>query len=349
MEGLAELVQQVACGDNHTVWVSRSGRAYAAGSNSHGQLGIGTHSEADAGTSASSSGDATPTRPGAYFADTPQWLSALGERRLREAACGSRHTLLLSCDGLLFSCGDCSDGQTGVYLPATAVHAADAVPASPAAGSGGTAAAVSRQPFETLAAALAPRSVANHCIWTPQCMTGLSGAGIFRIAAAGNHSLAVRVVRGSVLSTPPGCLPRGTMMFVDTAMLHAMGKDASETQNFAPLRLLMKDVLSQYSSVGGSFLAGSSVTLMQVSAPQTKPAFDPLTAAMLRERLSPDASPHEGDARVGVAQPVPASSGGMEVDSTTTPAAAAAAAVSVEGSGPFPHLCELSSFSEHDI
>ncbi len=51
-------------------------------------------------------------------------------------------------------------------------------------------------------------SLHDGCLWLPTKLPALSGCGVFRVAAGGDHSFVIRVVHGSVLSTPPGCMPK---------------------------------------------------------------------------------------------------------------------------------------------
>ena len=80
-------VGSVAAGLQHSVFVTTTGDAYAAGANADGQLGLGTEDAA---------------------ALTPQLVE--GVEGVRSASCGARHTVFLTTDGL-YAAGWNAHGQ----------------------------------------------------------------------------------------------------------------------------------------------------------------------------------------------------------------------------------------------
>ena len=104
-------VQSVALGSAHVVAVTASGDAYTWGHDSHGQLGQGSCKRAGCCVcSADSSSDATTVRaPFRVLFPSPA-------PKIAAVSCGKRHTLFLSSDGCVLSCGDGHLGQLGVRL-----------------------------------------------------------------------------------------------------------------------------------------------------------------------------------------------------------------------------------------
>lgn len=90
-------VVQASSGDHHAIFVDKEGRAFAWGSNSHGQLGLG---DDQVGTEV----------------DEPVLIPGTGPGALRagSAACGARHSLLLSKDGHVYATGSDTLLQLGL-------------------------------------------------------------------------------------------------------------------------------------------------------------------------------------------------------------------------------------------
>eukprot|EP00052_Salpingoeca_macrocollata_P012705 m.99075 g.99075 ORF g.99075 m.99075 type:complete len:490 (+) comp18590_c0_seq4:353-1822(+) len=82
----------VSCGRSHTVVITNQG-VFGCGTNYHGQNGLGSM-----------------TKPSCHFEE----VVSLRKVPMTEVACGWDHTLFLSQEGELFSCGWGADGQTGL-------------------------------------------------------------------------------------------------------------------------------------------------------------------------------------------------------------------------------------------
>jgi alpha-tubulin suppressor-like RCC1 family protein len=87
-----KIVTNVACSYHHTVLVTSDGEAYAFGLNDHGQLGI----------------DSTKN------SSTPELVKLPAGVRVVAASCGQHHTVLLTDDGCVYSCGRNHNGQLGL-------------------------------------------------------------------------------------------------------------------------------------------------------------------------------------------------------------------------------------------
>jgi hypothetical protein len=218
---LPERTDAVRCGDAHTAWVARSGRLYVAGLNRHGQCGGGVPAPGAA----------------AECVRLPASVELPSGARVRDVALGARHTLILAADGSVFAMGDSASGQTGVTLPlppAPGVEPNDDPP----------------PPFATRSG-LDLGHAAGACLWAPTRIPGLSNVGVFRIAAGGSHSLALRTKRGWVRCAVP-C--RGPFRFVDAAGFARLGQAAAQSGDLAPLTAAISDVFSRASSICGSFV-----------------------------------------------------------------------------------------------
>ena len=164
---LPELVDSVACGEAHTMWVARSGRLYGNGRNDCGQLGL---------KPAESSGQGAKDPGVATQVWTPTHVEAMQSWRALEVACGAAHTIVLVGDGVnsqVFAMGRAAD---------------------PAA----------RLMVEDVDGAAMSLTSVGHCTWTPTRVAALSGIGVFRVSAGGDRALAIRVARGTALSRAPG-------------------------------------------------------------------------------------------------------------------------------------------------
>ena len=83
----------VACGGNHTVAVTRSGKLYTFGLGDKGQLGHGTSW---------------------LECQTPKQVSSLGNIHVQYVACGESHTAVITKHGNLYTCGDGRHGKLGM-------------------------------------------------------------------------------------------------------------------------------------------------------------------------------------------------------------------------------------------
>jgi len=81
----------IACGDYHTLFLTNDGKVYSCGLNGDGQLGLGI----------------TANKP------TPQPISTLDPFTISAIACGITHTVFLTNDGKVYSCGENGSGQLG--------------------------------------------------------------------------------------------------------------------------------------------------------------------------------------------------------------------------------------------
>ncbi|CEM34211.1 unnamed protein product [Vitrella brassicaformis CCMP3155] len=115
LRSMGEL-RAAACGDHHTVCVTRAHRVFVFGEGSFGRLGLPSHVPLD------------PMDDGPYVGKqvmTPQELGLFSTSgpKVTHVACGSAHTLALTAEGKVFAFGKNNTGQLGVghftdqYLP----------------------------------------------------------------------------------------------------------------------------------------------------------------------------------------------------------------------------------------
>lgn len=90
-------LDKLRCGKDHCIAITKHGEAFSWGSNSHGQLGLG-----DVGD------------PGDRNPEIPRQMIVPDGVRVSDAACGSRHTILLDRSGALFGMGDDRWAQLGI-------------------------------------------------------------------------------------------------------------------------------------------------------------------------------------------------------------------------------------------
>ncbi|XP_075052535.1 X-linked retinitis pigmentosa GTPase regulator isoform X2 [Mixophyes fleayi] len=82
----------IACGDEHTAFVTENGKLYVFGSNTWGQLGIGSGN----------------------VINKPTCVKGLKSEKVKFAACGRNHTLVCTVQGKVYSSGWNSEGQLGL-------------------------------------------------------------------------------------------------------------------------------------------------------------------------------------------------------------------------------------------
>ncbi|XP_071352005.1 probable E3 ubiquitin-protein ligase HERC6 [Trachinotus anak] len=90
---LAVQVVQVACGNSHSLALTKGGDVFSWGLNSHGQLGLGKN---------------VPQQL------TPVLVCALSGVAVTQIAAGATHTLFLTLSGLVYCCGANKSGQLGL-------------------------------------------------------------------------------------------------------------------------------------------------------------------------------------------------------------------------------------------
>jgi ubiquitin-protein ligase E3 A len=265
---LPELVQQVACGDDHTVFVSRTGRAFVAGCGSRGQLGLPLPApDSSSSLPPDNTGMLSPsgTRHPLSAVEVPTLLGSLEGFPIRQVACGRSYTMFLLQSGMVVACGANDSGQAGLD---TGVSASSSVAVSSALGSAPD--TIGRPPHAASALALGISPPFRESdVPYPTIVPGLSERGVFCLGAGSEHTVAVRVTRGSVLSTPPGSMPRGSMAFVDATSLISSIRWAMSSGGTGPLRRMLREVFSNVSSLNGSFLrsAPEDFKLIEVRAP----------------------------------------------------------------------------------
>lgn len=96
-----------ACGDVHTVILTRKGEVYSFGGGSFGQLGLGSISK-------------MPLDSDSYpFMPTPSKIEALSFINVIKISCGDSHTMALDSEGKLYAWGAAACGQLGLENLAT--------------------------------------------------------------------------------------------------------------------------------------------------------------------------------------------------------------------------------------
>lgn len=86
-------IEFICCGWYHNIAVSSLGQAYGWGRNEHGELGLGTL---------------------IGVVNSPQILDFFSNTRIIKASCGDTHTLFLTSNGDVYSCGSSENGKLGV-------------------------------------------------------------------------------------------------------------------------------------------------------------------------------------------------------------------------------------------
>ncbi|XP_051165338.1 X-linked retinitis pigmentosa GTPase regulator-like [Leptopilina boulardi] len=100
---LPKLVTKIACGGHHTLILTEDGGIYCMGSNSSGQLGLGTN---------------------VTELQTPNLLplDILQNEMISKISCGESHSAILTDNGKIFTCGDGRHGKLGLEENENNVH-----------------------------------------------------------------------------------------------------------------------------------------------------------------------------------------------------------------------------------
>ena len=91
-------IREVACGEEHTAFITNDNHLYTIGSNKYGQLGI-----ADSQTRLKNSPVLVE-----HFVNTSEYLG------VNSVACGHNHTVVSTMSGHLFTWGSNQDGSLGI-------------------------------------------------------------------------------------------------------------------------------------------------------------------------------------------------------------------------------------------
>jgi len=173
----------VACGAKHTVFCTSRGRVLACGSNSNGQLGLGTPADDD-------------------LVLRPEMLSALSGTRVVAVACGFAHTLFLSRPGAVLACGAGELGQLGLGSVPERCAGHHERPTSAVLGTKQEqprVAAPNGHDVFTLTSVRAP-----HDVFTPSSVAELASVACSAIACGNYHSCALSRDEGVVYTWGEG-------------------------------------------------------------------------------------------------------------------------------------------------
>ena len=86
------IIKKIACGENHTMYLTTDGKVYACGKNDNGQLGIGNTTDC-------------------YY---PTEIISLNSLIINDISCGWSHSLFLTNTGRVYSCGTNPNGELGL-------------------------------------------------------------------------------------------------------------------------------------------------------------------------------------------------------------------------------------------
>ena len=180
--GHSACVLGIACGWNHTVFWMSNGLVYSTGLNDNGQLGYSNKDSCH-----------------------PAWIKALETQNIVHASCGELHTVLVNAKGLLFSFGNNEKGQLGMsvkdfaksYIPrhvkGIPMHV---MMVKVACGRNHTIALSSAGDVYCWGAneyGQCGIAVKSDKPITPQRLEFFFGFPIYKIAAGGNHSVALTI------------------------------------------------------------------------------------------------------------------------------------------------------------
>ena len=182
-------VTDVAAGSSHTLLCTARGRAFACGSNEHGQCGLTVDEMADVSFAASPVGSSSTTLL------QPMVITALLGLRIVHVAAGFNHSMLRSRPGGILTCGggdlgQCGNGETAaVNAPPGSVSGLDATPASAIACGNFHSVALSREDGTVYTWGEGRYGRLGHgtveIALTPRIVSALLGVRISKIACGG--------------------------------------------------------------------------------------------------------------------------------------------------------------------
>jgi E3 ubiquitin-protein ligase HERC3 len=188
-EPFAVVGRAVACGESHTALVTEQGDVYTWGCNKDGQLGRPLTTKATA-----KGVDPHDRWPATIASTLPRSLRNV---RVREVACGAKHTAIVFENGALMTCGDGALGQLGhgdrrarsTFKQVSALETRVVVDV--ACGTAHTVAVLSDGAlvaFGNNSAGQLGAAVGAHCS-LPTAIVALWGVAVVQVAAGDAHSL----------------------------------------------------------------------------------------------------------------------------------------------------------------
>ncbi|KAG2484325.1 hypothetical protein HYH03_016867 [Edaphochlamys debaryana] len=190
----AEPVTAVAAGAGHTLCLTESGRVFAWGCNSTGQLGLGRGAGGAGG-----------------FTARPSLVEALTGQRVVSIAAGAVHSLAVTEEGRLYAWGAAAGGRLGLGRPPAADGEAAGAGASGRGSPWEEEEGPGARPDGSTGGGASSRGAAGPVEWLPRHVTGgaLAGGSVrLRAAYAGSCAVASGATDrdGRVLTWGPGAL-----------------------------------------------------------------------------------------------------------------------------------------------
>ena len=103
-------ILQVACGEEHSIILTKEGQVFSMGNNVNGQLGLNLKVKKE---KAKSKGDPMPGDFHRCFSPEPVRFVNM-ESKVVKIACGEQHTLALTQRGQVYAWGQAKHGQLGI-------------------------------------------------------------------------------------------------------------------------------------------------------------------------------------------------------------------------------------------